>query len=267
MGSARGGVGVVALLSLLVVLGYAATALGLPTRGAKTPLTRPELKEVEARVNYAILEERKALVDIGRPDFGATAQFHLGIVFSPLDTAKETLADHDLGRYGSALTDVQAAVEHDHSADKALEVDNHKLALADVALALKEKKKAISALSDLSAYGPIAETTPTEASLEACAFVASRNATSSTLAVKVVDAGQAGASGTVTIAGLVTPPLTGTFKLNSTGTALSQFVVTAVGDASIIMDLSTLTGQTQTLPFTFALTTSTPLATDCAPHK
>lgn len=260
MGSARGGVGVVALLSLLVVLGYAATALGLPTRGAKTPLTRPELKGVEEQVNVAILNERKALGFIGRPSDRADAIHYLDV--DPLAMASSMLFHHALGNYGSADSDVRAAVDDDVSADRAVREGDPKRALAEVALALKAKKKALSALSELSVYGPITETTPTETSLKACAFLTNSNATSWTLDVTVSDPAEAGASGTVAITGLGASQ-TGTFKLGSAGTAVSQFIVTATGDASFTVILATLTGQTQMLPFTYPLTTSTPPASDC----
>ena len=115
MGGARGSVGVVTLLSLLVVLGYAATARGLPTRGAKTPLTRQELKEVEADVNGAIARERSAVEDIDR--FGKEeSQGDLEHALSDLRSAELSLGEHDLGHYDSALTDVKVAHTDDNSA-------------------------------------------------------------------------------------------------------------------------------------------------------
>ena len=258
------GAAVVLALVCCAVLGYAAVA----ANGAGTPLTEKQVSAVEAEMHSAVQSEDTALSEMSKQtgaasDAAATALHHSE---KALASAETMLRGHDLGGF-DPVTDIGKAIDDDHLA-LALPYYENKTVRAraekEIEKAVPEKRAVLGMLLKV----PTETQTGSTESLKGCAFEGNHNATSWTIDVKVSDPGEAGASGTVTIAGLVTPPLTGTFKLSSTGTAISQFTVTNIGDASITIDLSSLTtpGQTLMLPFTFPLTTSTLPATDCSPQ-
>lgn len=137
-------------------------------------------------------------------------------------------------------------------------------ALADIALAIKQKHQALLEIQAAVTTPPTP--TPTVGPLGACVFI-TNNGSTTTENVKVSDPGGADLTGSVLFSGQGLNT-TNQIHLDANGGAVSPFTVNIFGMSSITITVTDANGQLQTLTIPFTLDQSNDVTiSDCTTHQ